>query len=244
MLTTKNVKLSFGGVKAVNDVSVTIKPGQITALIGPNGAGKTTFFNCISAAQKIDSGEIYFEDKNRIDEMRGYQVSKVGISRTYQVINLFEKMSVIGNVLVGMHPHLDSNFWHSMLRTKKQRQEEAAALDRAHELLRFAGLEDVANDQAGSLAYGQQRLLEIVRALASNPKLILLDEPAAGMNATEKKELDTLFREIIDMGVTIFMIEHDMNLVMGVADEVLVLNYGQIIAQGTPAQSLVPRMIW
>ncbi len=233
LLKTENVTIRFGGLTAVNRVSLEIQPGRITGLIGPNGAGKTTFFNCISGVYKLDDGTVVF-DGQRIDGRRGFQINEAGIARTYQVINLFRRMSVLDNVMVGMHSRLRQGFFASLVRTPFQRREEREALAGAYELLEFVGLEAKAANPAGSLSYGEQRLLEIVRGLASRPKLILLDEPAAGMNTKEKGELDVLLKRILGRGVTILMIEHDMKLMMGVADYIFVLNNGQLLAHGDP----------
>lgn len=227
--------LSFGGLKATNDVTIHLEEGKISGLIGPNGAGKTTFFNLISGVYKPDSGTITFDGK-RIDGLSPYQINAAGISRTYQVINLFKKMTVLENVMVGMHPRLKSNVFESLFHTRKERAEEQASRDRAYELLDFVGLKEYAVDEAESLPYGQQRLLEIVRGLAGNPKLILLDEPAAGMNSKEKEDLNMLLRKIIATGVTILIVEHDMKLVMDVTDQIFVLNYGKKLAEGTPEE--------
>ena len=235
LLEIDHLCLSFGGLKATNDVTMHMEEGKISGLIGPNGAGKTTFFNLISGVYKPDSGTITFDGK-RIDGMKPYQINQAGIARTYQVINLFRKMSVLDNVLVGMHPQLKSGFFQSMLHVKKERAEEKTAHDKAYEWLKFVNLEDSAKAEAGSLSYGQQRLLEIVRGLASNPKLILLDEPAAGMNSKEKEDLNVLLRKIIASGVTILIVEHDMKLVMDVTDRLFVLNYGKKLAGGTPEE--------
>lgn len=233
LLKIDNLCLSFGGLKATNDVTIYLEEGKISGLIGPNGAGKTTFFNLISGVYKPDSGTIIFDGK-RIDGLSPYQINSAGISRTYQVINLFKKMTVLENVMVGMHPRLKSSVLESLLHTKKERAEEQASKERAYELLDFVGLKEYALDEAGSLPYGQQRLLEIVRGLASNPRLILLDEPAAGMNSKEKEDLNVLLRKIIATGVTILIVEHDMKLVMDVTDHIFVLNYGKKLAEGTP----------
>ena len=235
LLEIDHLCLSFGGLKATNDVTMHMEEGKISGLIGPNGAGKTTFFNLISGVYKPDSGTITFDGK-RIDGMKPYQINQAGIARTYQVINLFRKMSVLDNVLVGMHPQLKSGFFQSMLHVTKERAEEKTAHDKAYEWLKFVNLEDSAKAEAGSLSYGQQRLLEIVRGLASNPKLILLDEPAAGMNSKEKEDLNVLLRKIIASGVTILIVEHDMKLVMDVTDRLFVLNYGKKLAEGTPEE--------
>ena len=235
LLEINNLCLSFGGLKAINDVSAGIEEHKINGLIGPNGAGKTTFFNLISGVYKPDSGSIVFGGQH-IEGLKPFQINGAGIARTYQVINLFRKMSVVENVMVGMHPRLESGFFASLLRTGKERQEERAAREKAHEWLKFVSLDKNAEQAAGSLSYGQQRLLEIVRGLASNPKLILLDEPAAGMNSREKEQLNELLRKILKTGVTILIVEHDMKLVMDVTDRLFVLNYGQKLAEGTPAE--------
>ena len=235
MLKVEHVTLRFGGLTALNDVSLELKDGKINGLIGPNGAGKTTFFNTISGVYKPDVGVVTFDGKV-ISGMKPFQVNKLGISRTYQVINLFRKMTVLENVLVGMHPHLKANYFASLLHTKKERLEEIRANQEAMDLLAFVGLQEKANTIAGELSYGDQRKLEIVRGLASSPKLILLDEPAAGMNSREKDDLDILLKKIIGTGVTILVIEHDMKLMMGVADYIFVLNYGAKLAEGTPEE--------
>ena len=234
LLKTENVTIRFGGLTAVNRANVEIRSGRITGLIGPNGAGKTTFFNCISGVYRIDEGKVIFDGRN-IENRRGFQINEAGISRTYQVINLFRKMNVLDNVMVGMHSRLRQTFFGSLFHTPFQRREEEEALEKAHVWLKFVGLDYKAMHPAGSLSYGEQRLLEIVRGLASNPKLILLDEPAAGMNSGEKAALDALLKRILDKGVAILMIEHDMKLMMGVADYIYVLNYGQILAHGVPS---------
>lgn len=235
LLEIKNLCLSFGGLKATNDVSIAMEEGKVYALIGPNGAGKTTFFNLISGVYKPDSGTITF-DGQRLEGKRPYQVNEAGIARTYQVINLFKKMTVLDNVKVGMHTKLKSGFIQSMFHTKSQQAEEAAIIDKAMDLLAFVGLKNHMNDLAGDLSYGQQRLLEIVRAMASEPKLILLDEPAAGMNSTEKVELNVLIRKILARGITVLLVEHDMKLVMNIADHIFVLNHGQKLAEGSPLE--------
>ena len=231
MLETNKVTINFGGLIAVNEVSIRVQEHKITALIGPNGAGKTTLFNCISGVYKPASGEVLL-DGEHLEGRRGYQINKAGIARTYQVINLFWKMNVIDNVLVGMHSRLKSNFWDCILNTAKKREEEKSILVKAHEWLEFVGLDGFAQAPAGSLSYGKQRLLEIVRGLASNPKVILLDEPAAGMNTTEKRDLDALLQKVLKMGVTILIVEHDMKLIMGISDYIYVLCNGKLLAEG------------
>ena len=235
MLQVDHLTLKFGGLIANNDVSMRVQEGKITGLIGPNGAGKTTFFNSISGVYKPTSGTITFLGK-RIDGLQPYQINQMGMSRTYQVINLFKKMSVVENVMVGMHPHMKQGYFASAFKTVAERREERECYERAYELLDFVGLKGRAFEQAGSLSYGQQRHLEIVRGLASNPKLILLDEPAAGMNSKETEEVNELVYRIIDRGVAILIIEHDMKLMMGVADYLYVLNYGKLLAEGTTSE--------
>ncbi len=235
LLDISHLCLSFGGLKATNDVSISLEEGKVYALIGPNGAGKTTFFNLISGVYKPNSGTITF-DGERIDGLRPYRVNQAGIARTYQVINLFRKMTAIENVKVGMHSRLSSSFFQSMFHTKAEREEEARIEEEALELLDFVGLKDHAYAPAGDLSYGQQRLLEIVRAMASKPKLLLLDEPAAGMNSTEKVELNALIKKILKKGITVLLVEHDMKLVMNVADKIFVLNYGSLLAEGKPEE--------
>jgi branched-chain amino acid transport system ATP-binding protein len=235
MLETNQVTINFGGLIAVNKVSVKVQPHKITALIGPNGAGKTTLFNCISGVYKPSGGEVLLDGRH-LEGKRGFQINEAGIARTYQVINLFWKMNVLENVLVGMNTRLKANFWDSLLSTKKKREEEKRINKKAHELLQFVGLDDYASAPASSLSYGKQRLLEIVRGLASEPNVILLDEPAAGMNTAEKAELDILLKKIIDMGVTILLVEHDMKLIMNVSDYIYVLCNGMLLAEGVPSE--------
>ena len=231
MLETNKVTIRFGGLTAVNEVSIKVQPNKITALIGPNGAGKTTLFNCISGVYKLTSGEVSL-DGEPLQGKRGFQINQAGVARTYQVINLFWKMNVLDNVLVGMNSRLTTNFWQSLFNTKHKRDEEKQILEKAHELLQFVGLDEYADAPASSLSYGKQRLLEIVRGLASEPKVILLDEPAAGMNTAEKAELDVLLKKIIEKGVTILLVEHDMKLIMNVSDYIYVLCNGKLLAEG------------
>lgn len=231
MLKVDHVFLSFEGLKAVNDVSLQVEKGSVTALIGPNGAGKTTLFNLIAGVYTPESGHIYL-DGEEITGMRCFRICEKGIARTYQVIKLFGGMTVLENVLVGMHSRLKAGFWQGIFRTKKVRQEEKAANEKAHALLQLMGLDEFASYPAASLAYGQQRRLEIARALASDPKLLLLDEPAAGMNSTEKFELNDRIRKIIQMGITVLIVEHDMNMVMNIADKIYVINSGKNLAEG------------
>ena len=236
MLKVENMTLRFGDLMANNDVTLEVPKNKIIALIGPNGAGKTTCFNCISGVYIPNKGRITLNGVS-IKGKRPFQIHNMGISRTYQIINLFAEMTVIENVLVGMHDSLQTNFFQSMFHTKKHREEETAAFEFSCELLDFIGLQDKADSIAGSLPYGEQRLLEIVRALASNPCLLLLDEPAAGMNTKEKEDLDAIIKKIMKRwDLSVLMVEHDMDLVMGISEYIYVLNYGKLLAHGTPEE--------
>lgn len=226
---------SFGGVKALTDVSFTVKEGEIFGLIGPNGAGKTTMFNTITSMFPPTSGEILFVNE-KITNSKPHKITEKGICRTFQNIRLFSDLTVEENVKVGQHCRTTSGVWKSVLRTKKQKAEEKSIEDKAKELLGLVGLSEYHDTIADNLSYGQQRRLEIARALASEPRLLLLDEPAAGMNETETKELFHLIKKIQSMGITILLIEHDMPLVMKVCDHIVVLNFGEKIADGTPEE--------
>lgn len=233
LLEANHVTIKFGGITAVSDVSIKVEKGKITSLIGPNGAGKTTLFNCISGVYKPNEGEIIFKDKH-IEGKQAFEICENGISRTYQIINLFWKMTALENVLVGFHPHVKSSILASFLGTKKQRQEEAELRKQAMELLDFVGIPETADMISRNLSYGKQRLLEIARGIASDPELILLDEPVAGMNTAEKAAFDMLLKKIIDRGITVLMIEHDMNVIMGMSDYIYVLDNSFLIAHGKP----------
>lgn len=235
MLKVEHLTLRFEGLVATNDVSIEIEDNKVTALIGPNGAGKTTLFNQIAGVYTPESGHIYL-DREEITGLKTYQICEKGIARTYQVIKLFSGMSVLDNVLVGMHSRLKRNFWEDVFHFRKARQSEKEAVAKAHDLLQLVGLDAFANYPAGALAYGQQRLVEIARALASDPKLLLLDEPAAGMNSKEKMALNEMIKEIIAKGVTVLLVEHDMSMVMNIADKIYVLNSGKNLAEGTPEE--------
>lgn len=236
MLKVEHMTLRFGELVANNDVSLEVPENKVVALIGPNGAGKTTCFNCISGVYNADEGEITLNGKS-IKGKQPYQIHNLGLSRTYQIINLFADMTVIENVIVAMHADLKANFFDSMLHTKRHKKEEQEAYDRAYELLDFIGLHEKAQLPAGSLPYGEQRLLEIVRGLASNPNILLLDEPAAGMNSKEKNDLDQTIKKIMQRwNLSILVVEHDMDLVMNISDYIYVLNYGKLLASGTPEE--------
>lgn len=230
-----NVSRSFGGIAAVNDVSFALEQGQIGALIGPNGAGKTTVFNLITGIFPPSAGEIKFNGQ-RVSGQKTFRIATLGITRTFQGVQLFENMTVLENVMIGCHSRRKSGIISSMVRLPSMLREEREIQAKALEMLEMIGLAERADEPAGNLPFGRQRLLEIARAMALEPELLLLDEPAAGLNSTEKKELVTLVRKIRGLGITVFLVEHDMETVMGLADKVIVLDFGSKIAEGTPAQ--------
>ncbi|HEV3087251.1 MAG TPA: ABC transporter ATP-binding protein [Candidatus Elarobacter sp.] len=234
LLALDHVTQRFGGLVAVNDLSFTVEQGAIDSMIGPNGAGKSTVFNLITGIYNPSAGRVVF-DGNDVTGKATSAIASAGIARTFQNIRLFAFMSALENVMTGEHARLKSSLVQSLLHTPGQRREEAAATMRARELLRFVGLEKFEDTYARNLAYGFQRRLEIARALASDPKLLLLDEPAAGMNPSEKHDLVDLIRRIRERGVTVFLIEHDMGLVMEVSERITVLDHGEKIAEGLPA---------
>jgi len=234
LLQLEQVTQRFGGLVAVNELTFAVDAGSIVAMIGPNGAGKSTVFNLVTGIYKPSSGRIVFDGA----EVTGAATSKItalGVARTFQNIRLFAFMSALENVMTGEHARLHANLVESLLHTGRQRREEAAAEVKALELLRFVGLEKSAGIYARNLPYGSQRRLEIARALATAPKILLLDEPAAGMNPSEKRDLVALIRRIRDSGVTVFLIEHDMGLVMEISERITVLDHGENIAEGLPA---------
>ena len=238
-LHTEGLTKRFGGFYALRDVTIDIQEGHIHAVIGPNGAGKTTLFNVLSGTLAADSGEITFENQ-RIEKLKPYRRTALGIARTFQNIRLFEHMTVIENVMVGAHSRSYSALWGAfsgavLHRPFAQPAVEKTMRDRAFELLDFMGLGKKMDEGAEDLAYGERRRLEIARALAIEPRLLLLDEPAAGMNPNETLELDEHIKRIRDRGVTIVLVEHDMNLVMGISDQITVLNFGEKIAEGPPS---------
>jgi branched-chain amino acid transport system ATP-binding protein len=235
ILSIKGVNKRFGGLQALSDVAIEIQPGQIYGLIGPNGAGKTTFFNVITGLYTPDSGSFVL-DGVPYEPTAVHEVAKAGIARTFQNIRLFGDMTALENVMVGRHIRTKSGFFGAVLRLKSEREEEQAITKRSMELLDYVGIAKYANYSARTLSYGDQRRLEIARALATEPKLLALDEPAAGMNATEKLTLRALLDNIRRDGKTILLIEHDVKLVMGLCDRMTVLDYGKQIAEGLPAE--------
>jgi branched-chain amino acid transport system ATP-binding protein len=236
ILTAKNVTKTFGGLVAVSEFDFEVPKDSIVSIIGPNGAGKTTFFNCVTGFYQIDEGEIMLYS-DRIDGHSPDEITRAKIARTYQNIRLFTNMTAIENILVGMEPQLRSNWIGAVLGTKGTKNEEAEALEEARRLLEFVGLAGKGDQLAKSLVYGDQRRLEIARALASEPELLLLDEPTAGMNPNESAETMVFIQELRNkLGITILLIEHDMRVVMGISERVTVLDYGVKIAEGSTTE--------
>lgn len=237
LLTLSNISKRFGGVKALNDVSLSIPEGAIYGLIGPNGAGKTTLFNVITGLYQADSGERRFAGEAMSLRLKASSIVQRGIARTFQNIRLFDFMTALENIMVGRHARTRAGIWAAMLNTRAARAEEAEIRQRALALLDYVGLpRRVANSLARELSYGDQRRLEIARALATEPRLLALDEPAAGMNPTETAQLKLLLERIRADGITVLLIEHDVKLIMGLCDRVAVLDFGQLIAEGRPDQ--------
>ncbi len=236
LLVAQDVRKEFGGLVAVNDVSFTVPRGKVVSLIGPNGAGKTTFFNMLTGVYKPTSGLITFLGED-VTGKPPHAITARGIGRTFQNIRLFQNMSALENVLVGMHSRMHANLFNSILRTPAVKREEKEARDKARALLEYTGLRRKANETARNLPYGDQRRLEVARALATEPQLLLLDEPTAGMNPQESAEFTSFVGHLREeRGVTVLMIEHDMRVVMGVSDRVSVLDYGEKIAEGSPRE--------
>ena len=236
ILECRHLGIDFGGLTAVNNFDLAIGRTEIAGLIGPNGAGKTTVFNLLTKVYQPTRGTILMDGVDT-HAMTTAQVNKAGIARTFQNIRLFDNLSVEDNVKLGLHNHINYNMWEGIFRLPKYWKEEKRAHERAMELLSLFHMEDMANAKAGSLPYGAQRRLEIIRALATEPKLLLLDEPAAGMNPSETAELmDTIVKIRDDFQIAVLLIEHDMSLVMGICEGICVLDFGQIIAKGTPEE--------
>jgi len=236
LLKVNNLSMQFGGLRAVDRVSFTVDTNQIAAIIGPNGAGKTTLFNCISGFYKPTTGRVALAGKE-ITPLPSHKIAQRGLVRTFQNIRLFKAMTVVENLMVAQHSRLNSNLLAGMFKTANYRQKEREAVERAHHWLEQMGLIEFANREAGNLAYGQQRRLEIARCMVLDPKLLLLDEPAAGLNPRETSELDQLILKLRDEhNLSVLLIEHDMKLVMGISDHIVVLDQGMPIAAGSPAE--------
>jgi branched-chain amino acid transport system ATP-binding protein len=236
LLKADKVTKRFGGLTAVSELDFELEEGAIASVIGPNGAGKTTFFNCLTGFFHVDEGSITFAG-DEIGALRPDEVAHYGISRTYQNIRLFASMTAIENILVGQHNHLHATWFGAIIRTRAQRREEREAHAEALRLLEFVGLKGRGDSLAVKLPYGDQRRLEVARALANKPRLLLLDEPTAGMNPSESLQMTDFFRKLRgDLGITVLLIEHEMRVVMGISDRVTVLDYGRKIAEGTPRE--------
>ena len=235
LLEIHQVSKVFGGLKALDQVCLEVDRGEIFGLIGPNGAGKTTLFNLISGALPVSSGRVFFK-KEEISRLPDYRICRMGIARTYQNIRLFGKMTVLENVMVGQHSRTQAGLWSTLLRLPAERAENSRARRTAEEWLEFFHLSAKKGDKASSLAYGEERRLEMARALSTEPSLLLLDEPSAGMNPQEVRDLNELILKIRNRGKTIFIIEHNMRLIMDICDRIAVLDFGQKIAEGAPAE--------
>ena len=236
LLKADRVTKRFGGLTAVSTLDFELEEGSIASVIGPNGAGKTTFFNCLTGFFHVDEGSITFAG-HPIQALRPDEVAHYGISRTYQNIRLFNSMTALENILVGQHNHLRASWLGAIFRTRSQRREEVEAHEEAQRLLEFVGLKGRGDSLAVKLPYGDQRRLEVARALANTPRLLLLDEPTAGMNPAETLQMTDFFRKLRgELGITILLIEHEMRVVMGISDRVTVLDYGEKIAEGTPRE--------
>jgi ABC-type branched-chain amino acid transport systems, ATPase component len=236
VLKTEKVSIRFGGLVAVNELDMAVRVGEIYGLIGPNGAGKTTIFNLLTGVYEPTSGEIYFEE-HRINGLRPYEISRCGVSRTFQNIRLFAGMSVLENVMTACHIHARQNLFDAVVRSPRFERDEREQREFSLELLEIFDLANVRDEGGTSLPYGKQRRLEIVRALATRPKLLLLDEPAAGLNPSEQEDLMNLIQQIRDrFGLTILLVEHNMKVVMGVCERIQVVDYGKSIALGVPEE--------
>ena len=235
LLVAQGLSKRFGGLQALKDVSFEIRKGEIFGLIGPNGAGKTTLFNVMTALYIPESGSCQFQGVD-LTQLKPHQIAEKGLARTFQNIRLFSALTALENVMIGQHLRTKAGLWGAVVRNKATRTEEARTEARALELLEYVGIAHVANEVASSLSYGDQRRLEIARALATSPALLALDEPAAGMNPSETVVLRALIEKIRDDGITVLLIEHDMKLVMNMCDRVLVLEYGQVLSYGLPQE--------
>ncbi len=240
ILNVNGLSMDFGGIRALSQLDLDVHRGEIVALIGPNGAGKTTFFNCVTGIYNPTEGDVVLSTRQgvsaRLNGLKPNKVTEKGMARTFQNIRLFQNMTVLENVMIGRHCRTSSFVFGAVLRTQHNRQEEREIIERSYEILEVVGLSHEVDNSAQNLSYGAQRRLEIARALATDPSLLLLDEPAAGMNPQETQDLVTLINKIRDQGYSILLIEHDMKLVMTLSDRIYVMDYGKKIAEGTPAE--------
>ena len=249
VLEVKDLSQDFGGLRALNELSLTVNSGEIVALIGPNGAGKTTFFNCVTGIYTPTEGQMYLHDatgeKQMLNGKKPHLITAIGMARTFQNIRLFSEMTVLENVMIGRHCRTKAGIFGAIVRDGRTRREEQDCIDRSYELLELVKLQDFWNETANNLPYGAQRRLEIARAMATEPRMLLLDEPAAGMNPQETNELKELVCAIRDnLQLSILLIEHDMGMVMSLSDRIYVMEYGSCIATGTPAEIRTnPRVI-
>jgi branched-chain amino acid transport system ATP-binding protein len=234
-LSIEHVSVRFGGLVAIADMSFEVKEGELVSLIGPNGAGKTTAFNVVTGFLQPTGGTVRYRGVS-LTGLKSHEVANLGLVRTFQKTSVFAANTVFENVLIGLHRHATASVWQTLLALPRVRQEEARLRDEAREILDFVGLGRRANEPGGALPYGEQRLLEVAVALAARPSLLLLDEPVSGMNASETSSFIGLLKKIRSRGVTVLLVEHDMHLVMNVSDRIVVLNYGRVIAEGTPAE--------
>jgi branched-chain amino acid transport system ATP-binding protein len=235
LLQVDMVSKNFGGLAALSNISLRVEQESITSLIGPNGAGKTTLFNAITNLEPLDSGKVFFQGK-RIDHLSSYMVAGKGIQRTFQLLQVFKELSVLENVALGMHARGNAGILASIFRLPSMRTEEVDIIDHSMNVIQLVGLEARTNAKASQLPYGEQKLVEIARALVSQPKLLLLDEPTNGLNPSETQKLTILLQKMREIGVTIFLVAHDMHLVMDISDQIVALNFGKVIAEGVPGE--------
>lgn len=235
ILEVKDVSKIFGGLVALNQVNFSVPKGIIKSVIGPNGAGKTTLFNAITNVFEKNSGQVFFKGQN-VTTLPTHRLAAMGLARTFQIVRLFQNMTVLENVLVGFHRRTTGGFWQNALGLPGSRAEERLVSKKARDILKFVGLEGKEQFSADSLPLGQEKLLEIARSLASDPEMLLLDEPAAGLNDSETRDLADILRKVRDQGVTILLVEHNMNLVMDISEEIVVINYGEKLAEGTSGE--------
>ncbi|OAN44730.1 high-affinity branched-chain amino acid ABC transporter ATP-binding protein LivG [Paramagnetospirillum marisnigri] len=235
LLKVENLSKEFGGVHAVEDLTFSVEPGHIHSIIGPNGAGKTTLFNLITGVYTPSAGRVLFQDR-LVSGLKPYELAAMGMSRTFQNLQIFFNMQAIENVMVGAHLHLNRGFLSSFLRLPAVVRGDRECRARCTELMEFVGLAKYLDADAASMPYGALKRLEIARALAAKPKMLLLDEPAAGLNATESREIDEVIKRVAASGITVVLVEHDMKMVMGISDHITALDYGRKLAEGTPAE--------